>query len=434
MNKKISIEKYLSLNNILIGLSILLACFYIFEAKTFFVLFLLILSIVIIKHPEMGFAAWLLAYGLYYTIEGVFGIKPHFFLVPIIVYSVIILISRGVKWQDVPKDVFAFCISMSFFGLLSLIFSRDFNNSIIPFGVLITDLSILISIIIFCKKNPKMLKLMNQALIYAVIIAILSTISVDGLAGIGRIRLGGNVRKMANTVSPAIIVLFCEFLYISAKKKSYLFYQLSKKSIFILLILNIFILLTTISRGAYLAVGVSLVTTVLISFLWEPKSVATKKNVIYFSILLAIIVVIVPFINSTIAGGSMSRASLDMWADNPRWQIWLGAFNQLKPYELITGSGLGTYRQLELLTGHNYYAHSVYADTLVTMGIPAFITLIIFLMYIIVRVVKSKCHYCYSLTLLTCILYLTHGSVTGSMEFWTLIGMSYASTYIFTNE
>ncbi|NMA73513.1 MAG: hypothetical protein GX963_05000 [Bacteroidales bacterium] len=419
-------------NLVMVVLSILLTVFYVYEFSQAYLLFFAIVIVCAIRTPAMGFAGWIMSYAYYYNIEELFGIKAHFFLIPLALFSIMMFIVRGKKWS-ISKGfaVFWFCIFV--FSLVAMLHSRDISRSVIPFVLININVFTLISLIAFCKKDPAAIRLINKSIIFSVFSAFSSVLFSSGLAGIGRMGLGGNLRKMANTVSPAVIVTGCQ-LFFKQHVWGFNTDKPSKLANYVAFAFCVLVLLMTISRGAYLAVAVALAGTFLLAFFWGDVGKRVVRFVLLGIVFLTLLYFSIPIIDDYVLAGRFQRVALSNWGGNPRWEIWMGAISQLRPVEFLFGAGMGTYSDLELLTGHNYYAHSIYVDTLVTVGVPAFIVLVLFMLSSFLRAIKSRVPYSFALILLTTWLYSTHGTLSGSMEFWVLMGIGYASSYAFADR
>ncbi|AST93633.1 hypothetical protein BC6307_21380 [Sutcliffiella cohnii] len=412
-----------------IALIILLVSIYISQSVLSVIMFLAVLFLFILKDPGIGYAGWIMSYGFYYPIGEAAGMMPHFILFPIIIFTVFIQFLRRVKFSF-PREILAFCIVFAIIAGASLLFSRDPNQSIIPFVLIIFALLTTTVIISSAIQDDRVLKLMNTAIVFSLIAAVLSIAIGDGLSDIGRAGLGGNVKKLANIASPALVILFIHMLFLLNKRSSLFIYKLPQKPTLLLFLLSIATLLITVSRGPILAVVVSIFFIIISSFIWQQGFFSKVKTFIIIGISLVLVTIAIPFIDTYFTNEQMNRVSLDTWGNNPRWEIWLGALSQLSSREYIFGSGLGIYRELELLSGHSYYAHSVYFDTLTTMGVAGATALFVLLIYLILFCIKTKNIYGIGLYILTIWTYATHGSITGSIEFWTFIAMVFASCYI----
>ena len=133
------------------------------------------------------------------------------------------------------------------------------------------------------------------------------------------------------------------------------------------------------------------------------------------------------FVGENIAGRYLERARLSSFAGNVRWDIWTSAISQMKPYEYLIGAGPNVFRDLALRGGYNFYAHSVFVDTFVTLGLLGIVTLIAFILSCLFSAMSRRNSYAFSVTILSVFLYITHGSITGSLDFWTLLGLAYSS-------
>lgn len=428
MIKKTQERKTNQINISLVIITLLLILFYVLNSKAIFVVILFISFLVITIQPSLGIGIWLLCYGFYYSIEEIMGVKQHFFLIPILLYSVLIfIIKQGTV--KVSKGLYLFFILMVGITLLSLLNSRELITSVTPFVLINLNILLFIFITGLIRKDSKILEYVNQAIVLAMIAAFFSVIFSTGLTDVGRLSIGGNVRKMANIVSPAIIILFLHSYFLENKTITRYTLPFNRSSNFILLLLSTSILIMTVSRGAILTVIVTILLFVLINLYW---GFITKRGIYLFFLtifLIPLFYIFIPLLDAYILDGRLARVSLNKWKGNPRLDIWKSGIEQLNSTEYLFGSGMGTYRELEVLTGHSYYAHSVYIDTLVTIGIPAFIILASLIIIIFITTIKNRNPYGLSIIILTFILYLTHGTLSGSTEFWIFLSISLASNH-----
>lgn len=426
-NRVLNIKFCNLMSSILVGLIVLI---YTIPSTYTVLLFLAVLSVAILKEPVIAYFGWIIAYGFFHTITSATDIIAYLILSPILLYGVIIQIVQSKK-ICIPNTVIFLSTLILIAGGCSLLFSRDIINSLPGFGMLIMSIFIMISIIATIRSDPKALGIINQAYIGGCIAALISICLIDGIYGIGRLALGEHVRKLANIATPAIIILFNELILISSKKRgTILNNRFSRPTIIVLLIISTLLLLGTVSRGAYLAAAISLLVIFLSNFFWSQQHSLSKTKMIF--ILAATIPFIVwgiNFVTDNISGNYMQRVSIDRWADNARLEIWESALIQLSGQEYFWGTGFGSFRELARMSGIDHYAHSVFIDSLISMGILGFTLIITLLIFFMVNCVKKKNSYALGLLIMTILLYLTHGNVSGSMDFWALLGIIYGACY-----
>lgn len=406
-------------------LMILLVIVTIYPSRMYAILYIGVALIFTFKQPVMGLVGWIMGYPYFNIFTDATGVLGYFVLSPLVVLAFLSHILKKNQIQ-IPVKIMVFGMIMILTAATSLLFSGSRNNSIISFGMLLMAVFILIVIINIVKANPENFFVLNEAYIFAVIAIFLSTLMTDGLFGVGRLSLGESIRRVANVTSPAIIILYIElFLRLSKNEKTILNRKRPLWMILILFLISIIVLLSTVSRGALMAVVITgFFVFVFNTFLNKTKGNPIRRIPLY-ALGTALILWAIRFVEQNIAGNYLSRARVSNFGGNLRWDIWKGAIEQMEPYEYIIGAGPNVFRELALLSGYDFYAHSVLIDTFVTLGIVGLIALCTFIAGLLIKSIKRRNIYSFGMTVLLIWLYSTHGNLTGSLDFWTLLSLAY---------
>lgn len=117
------------------------------------------------------------------------------------------------------------------------------------------------------------------------------------------------------------------------------------------------------------------------------------------------------FSRDTVSGGTEIRQ-----------YIWKQTLSSFETIELIFGIGIQGFRYKSALEMVNFYAHSVFVDTIASGGIVVFIILLFILLKNFITALKTRNVFSFGLLIFLIFCYMTHGSV-GSVEFWLELGM-----------
>jgi O-antigen ligase len=191
--------------------------------------------------------------------------------------------------------------------------------------------------------------------------------------------------------------------------------------------------MSTMSRGALIATSVSAGTVVLLSYARHVKAMNFLK-VFQLTAIIGILVVTGFFFNtklvdyfsfqSDVFSDRLSEDRMDGGVDI-RQEIWAAGISGLEGGEIVYGHGLSSFRFLAKKSGIDYYAHSVYIDTITSTGLLGFATLLSLLIYLLYNIRKSKSKLSFALFVYLLFNYATHGTIT-SMLFWFSLALSLA--------
>jgi hypothetical protein len=332
---------------------------------------------------------------------------------------------------SIPVKVMIFILLLITNAALSLLFTSSPETSIISFGMLLMAVFIIIVLINVIKSNPKNLGIINQAYVAAVIAIFISTLLTDNLFGAGRLSIGESIRRVANVTSPALIILFIDIIMrVSKNKNTLLNTRMPILLTILLFFVSVVILVSTVSRGAIMAVVISGFLVLFFNTVLNKNKGNPLSRISIYMVGFSLVVWAIGFVENNIAGKYLSRMHISNFGGNLRWHIWQGAIEQMDSYEYFIGAGPNVFRELAILSGYDYYAHSVFVDTFVTLGIIGLLLLSTFIISILLKTIKNRNIYSFGMIVLVTWLYATHGNLTGSLDFWTLLGITFASLSI----
>jgi hypothetical protein len=205
--------------------------------------------------------------------------------------------------------------------------------------------------------------------------------------GASRLTAGDSVRPLANHVGLAIVLLVAGLLShrpaTARRVKSALLPSVVAIGGFSI------ILVLTASRGVAFAVGLAglaMLVTAMVTSAAAAKIVVRIGGAV--SVAGAVVVGwLVTFAGQDFLNYIVARFSVNVFdsSDNPRLKIWNAALSQMEGMDWLLGRGLGAFRGLTQRSGLDYYAHSVFVDILVSVGIPGLILVLSLLSYLAIR-------------------------------------------------
>lgn len=268
-----------------------------------------------------------------------------------------------------------------------------------------------------------------NALIYSgLVAAITSYVKIDQYK---RLALAENVRDLANIVGLALILLVFVYFIKSESIKSYVApkYALMRKLKWpIILILSIG-LITTISRGAIIAVSAA-IGVGLIFYLIKLNKLNFLKTFFYSLVILSIISVYLLYLDEIfdlinfrkeLLISRFSETEVEGGAGIRR-KIWEAGISGLEGNQILYGHGFSSFRMLATRNGYNFYPHSPFVDTLVTAGILGLLILLSFIKSIAKNIWRTSEPIVLAIFIYLILNYLTHGSMR-SFSFWLVIGL-----------
>jgi len=343
------------------------------------------------------------------------GFSPYILIIPAIIYGyfsskAIFNINNGIKINK-KKTL----LPIIYFSII--IFSMIINFHL-PLRNLV---SIIISFVLFILISGQNIKHKNYYFLSIICSALLSLFVAILTHEAGwRIDLGGNVRVIANIFGIAITILFYSIFY---ERRLQLNAPFKKNKIIslIFLVVLIFGLFSTVSRGVILSTIISAGIFILLMII-DSEIILSKKIIIVFSIVFLSIIslYILSFTQELITGDHLvDRFYLDeieRAIAGARFDIWFSPFEDIDYHQLIFGAGLGNFRNY----GTGSYPHSVFIDIIFSTGFLGLSLWIIYLIILLKVFVFKKNIFGIILLVFLIFNFSTHGSLYNKY-FWCLL-------------
>jgi hypothetical protein len=361
--------------------------------------------------------AWFIAYPLYYVFTHSLGFPAYIALAPLPVASLILIGFKENIWAKIiwPALFLVVFIGCSTISLLHMLSRSGGGDLLLSLCMAIIGLLAMLSGAAVVLSRERMGISLAQIVIVAACVA--TAVAVYQIEGAARLNIAGNVRKVANIVSIAVVfVMLRMFVYLGLRRNVWDYILLGGLCV---------ALTATLSRGAMLAVGFTGFSLLAMSNLWSRRgrfgTALVAVAIIITGVLLAL------RYDDKITGGYAKRIT-----DNPgqigsniRWEIWRKTWGRLDGIEKFIGSGPGSFSDNASAAGFDLYSHSVFADALVTTGIIGGGALIVFSGAVVLYSIRRRNIHAAVFSILAISLFITHGSVTGSLDFWVLLGMGF---------
>lgn len=390
-----------------------------------------------------GYIAILLIYSM---LDIRLGLNALLLVVPIVavlngnylalIYSpIVVLIYIGklvneseILWKNNYKFFF---FILSLLALMSMLFTgyMEYFHVWLLFVLNFLVISIVIQQII---KDEESIYLIANAFITSGILATLTSYFLSG-GEFRRLALGESVRQLSNIIGLGIILLIALY-YIKKKPKNNLYviyqYKIINKLKVLFIIVFIFGLISTMSRGVIASVSSSIFVLIAFTFFKNIKQFnmqAIAKGSLFLGLLFSIglyygdtllnrLNVRTDVLSERLSGEEIEGGTA------VRMKIWQAGISGLEGPEIIYGHGMSSFKMLANQKGYNYYSHSVFVDTLVSTGVLGIITIIVMYLALFKRMLWYKDIVILSLILFSIINYVTHGSIT-SGGYWYAIAM-----------
>jgi hypothetical protein len=349
-----------------------------------------------------------------------------------LLYSFILIFAFFIK-ITLKKEIF---IKTAFLNYLLLFIFLLFSSMLLSgyldyFHVLIEYIFIFFISYILSQQiisDKENLFLISNAFIISAFLAIVSTILTG--EGINRLGLGDSVRQLSNILGIGLVFLISIYYFGYKPKKN-------KKAILqfnfinnIKLFLSIFLLLGllfTVSRGSIIASISSILLLIGCKFLSNIKTISIIKFLIIIFLMIFILNIYSEYIygffnlNFEILFKRFSAENLED-GSGIREQIWKAGISGLDGGQVFYGHGISSFRMLAMKNGYDFYAHSLFVDTLVTTGVLGLVLLIFILLRILILNFKLSDLLVYSLLCFLVLNYITHGTMK-SQGFWYILGI-----------
>ena len=372
-------------------------------------------------NPSLGLISWIiiLPYDIY--LVQYYGYSPYMGLTPALifgffVYNIVLKFNYHIRVKSI----------LFVYLLIFVSFASWFLNNEPQMYRNIVSILLLVIVFLIISWEIELKSSSFWMFCIAVIAASLLSIIEAGISNWSwRIDLGGNVRVISNIYGLNMVLLAGSML---SKPKSNYFIPLKKAKIaaLILFCLNGILLFYTVSRGVVLSVLISTSFMYLICCFWKNASINFNKKY-YFWIavsVMAIGAVGIHYFGS--AGQQMLSRLLLSPLENIRISIWKETINQLEGFQWLVGAGLGTFR---VLSPTNAYAHSVYVDTFVNLGIIGLIILLGFMIATTINLIKKRDVLGLGLMVFLAVSFSTHGSLSNKY-FWLILALCYGLSIV----
>lgn len=338
----------------------------------------------------------------------VLPINAPFLLFCILVYLFGMLIrsllSRGTTMVLHHRIVYLF-VALSIYSLMSFLFSGNFHLSAhwLAFLMSLVGAFFLVQNLTFRQGLlPQIVLVMSLLSLAIVWMPILHA----GGSFSGRLTVLGNVRGAANILG-FVSVLLVSFLlfkrYSLSKCIGYLFFVFA-----LMLLASLFL---TQSRGVIISVFVSLFSGFFVFLIFEFIRRPTRARFRGLGAPLLFVVISVSALFNYLGQGFVRRLG---WAGDSvgiRVEIWNSAISQMTLLQHFFGAGIASFRDLALRSDYDFYAHSLYVDTYVSLGMFGFLFLILIFSYIFIAAVLRGAHITVTTFLYLMFAFYSHGAL-----------------------
>ncbi|MCZ0702996.1 O-antigen ligase [Natronobacillus azotifigens] len=402
----------------------------------------LILIVVTLYNSSIGLSLWILTIstsGIFETQHNMSTFNTLLIAVTgtLLIKEVINSIKTGAL--QYKKNIIYFVFMLTLTSVISYIFNLD-GTSFASNIALFCFLMILIFTARLCYVDHTAINLFLYAFIIATISALVFSAPEIMSDGFRRLSVAGNVRAMSNIVGYSLFTMLISLIYRNyiLSSYSYLSFPFTRGNrmihIFLISIFAILLIMTG-SRGVILAIVISFGVMLFFSMLWKGKIRRINKGYLIFSFLMIIIAISLLVSSLPTETELFERlrpsASLytgDSYFGNIRWLIWETTIREMNGMQWFFGAGLAQFRNLAIKGGFDYYAHSVFVDTFVSLGFIGFSILFLFLLRISYVVIKNRNILTLGLLSYLIISFFTHGMLLNSF-FWVnlaiVCGISY---------
>ncbi len=225
----------------------------------------------------------------------------------------------------------------------------------------------------------------------------------------GRLSVDGSIRTVANA---AAFPAFVSWSLLLQKEES-----INKFVLVLTGIISSTILLLTVSKGAIIAVVVSVLVCGIFS--------VSRKSVFYLVLIVGILYFFFSKYVLTLGDYRFDRLTEEYNGFSGRtdiWQTYLYHFTS-SIETILFGFGPGDTKRFSF--ADEMYAHSLYLDLLLSYGILMTLLFLFVLIKIAIKIIKNKNAISISLFMFTFILYVTHGVIT-AFPFYVYMGVAFA--------
>lgn len=412
--------------NILFIIAALFACLCVYTSSTpLFYAYAVIVLLYSVFNIKLGLMVYLLIAPMANVVENE---SLNLVFTPIFLLIYLNKIVSGKVQTNKIKILFAYAIIV-----ITAFFSSIFSGYMEYIHVAILFiLTFSVSVVITNEVKTKyenVFLIANSFITAGMIATVISFLKVEQYK---RLALGDSIRDLANILGLGFVLLsIFYFSKIEIKDKiiasQFRLFRRFRWPIIIILTVG---LVTTISRGAILAVAISMsfyLSIILfrnfrkIRLKWFLRTGITVSIVIIGAVYFMDNIFEAVNFNSDVLFSRFSDEEVE-GGTGIRQKIWMAGISGLEGLELLYGHGYSSFRMLASKNGYDYYSHSPFVDTLVTTGILGLMVLLSLFYSVFRNAIKHRSVILGTLLIYLCLNYLTHGSMR-SMGFWLVLGL-----------
>jgi len=376
--------------------------------------------------PVLGVAAWIMMVPLETTFVWEVGMSPFLPLTPVVLGGIV---GRALVIGEMPLSALGAVFILVFLVLEVLVnVLKGYGEGLRPFVSLFLLLAMAGLISTEVERSITNFWVLSHALVWsAIAVLAISILSLD-VESAWRLAVGGqqgaDVRNLANRLGIAFMLVVggLVYEYRGAGKSFFPFQNRPLAQVSFLLLFGAGVA-ATVSRGVILAILVGLLVMVISNLFVRRSPLVLNGKRAFISIMLIGMIgaISVLYIDIYIAQGHLTRRVMEAVSDpgeSNRIRIWNNVLRQLNGSEWIIGATRG----FKTLSTQNFYAHSVFFDALVTMGLLGLGGLLAFFVYVGIKLVASHNTYGIGLLFFLGVSFATYGSLA-SKQFWLLLGV-----------
>lgn len=379
--------------------------------------------------PVVGIAIWILIGPFESFFIEISDLSPYVILTPSFLIGAVLnlILSRKLSLSWLPIILLVFALTSA---VLATVFGSH-TSGIRPLISVVLSSLIVYFAVVNILRNPQIAWVVIFAVIMSALVAAVYAIFNVELSG-WRLQLDTGVRELTNPAGLALASLLTLALMRGGKDQFHPrgFLPVFVSVQFAFVIIFLFIVFGTLSRGAIMSLGIAAFLVLALYFFKMIFFLKFDKKIFYIVVLLVLMIGVFFLVNIFIADGRLAFRIFSAASDpgeNTRWIIWQSAISSLEGSQWIYGAGLGSFSQLAY---DGFYSHSVYVGALVEMGLLGLIAITAPAVVILVHGIRFKgipfvFFWSYMMAA-----FLTHGSLYTKWYFVGLIAASAISVMV----
>lgn len=360
-----------------------------------------------------------------------------------IIYTIVVCIAFFIKIFNgslrlISTNFATYPFLITLLAFLGMLFTGyfDYIHVLVLLILTLTVSYIIVQRLVHSKEN---VYLIVNALILAGVLATVNSFLLTEEEST-RLRFGDNVRLLSNTVGASLMFL-TYFYFIKRKitissaliKSQFKIIRFLRVPIALILIAGLF---ATMSRGVMISLSVALFFLIIYNLFVNVKKFKlwSLTKMLFWVFLIGLIayrfglIFLSKFnIRTDLLIERFSQGSVES-GTGIREKIWNAGYSGLEGGELIYGHGISSFQMLAKSNGYDYYAHSVFMDTLVTAGFLGLGVLILFFLKICRNIILNKAYDLFAFLIFLILAYFTHGTIT-SNGFWILLSIIFGLSF-----